>query len=161
MTEVLNSLLGGQFPQLPLADKRSLLRVDVGPSIDTALSSTSVAEVTLNVPPGKWKVAQSKIVCGTGGHTANDTNYHTITLAKRVAGAYGTPVTILTYNTKITGGIGNLTAFTPLDNTASIDTTKYTFDAGAGDLLTFKAVVAAAGALPAGTKWIVELERAE
>lgn len=47
-----------------------------------------------------------------GAVVASDTNYTTITVAKRTNG--GAPTTIATLVTKITGGSGNLTAFKPV-----------------------------------------------
>lgn len=87
--------------------------------------------------------------------TANDTNYATITVSKRTAG--GGATTMWAQNTKITGGLGNLTALTPVALSQSS-----TADGAAGDSLTLTIAKAASGiALTADTSHVgltIEIE---
>jgi hypothetical protein len=54
-------------------------------------------------------------IMADGGFTAHDTNYWTITVAKRTSAAPGTAVTVAEKTLKITGGTGNLTAYAYAD----------------------------------------------
>lgn len=73
--------------------------------------------------------------------TANDTNFATFTVARRTAGAAG--VTIATLSTAITGGTGNITAFSPVAITLSA--TASNLVCAAGDELTLAITKTAAG----------------
>lgn len=77
-------------------------------------ANTTRAEVALRrTVRAKGRVVKVRI-CAAGGFTAHDTNFWTITIAKRTATTPGTAVTLATQTLKTSGaqgGTGNLTAF--------------------------------------------------
>lgn len=81
---------------------------------NTTRAETSIPRETT----ARARVTQVRIMADAG-FTAHDTNYWTITVAKRTATTPGTAVTIATKTLKITGGTGNLTAWLPADLTLS------------------------------------------
>jgi hypothetical protein len=95
------------------------------------------AETAIFRIPNNATITSIKIV-PTGAVSANDTNYATITIARR-DGAGGSPATISAPTTKITGGTGNWVAFTTIDLTLA-----NTYCA-AGTVITYAIAKAAAG----------------
>ena len=99
-------------------------------------ANTTRAEATIpRASKINGKVVQVRIMAD-GGFTSHDTNYWTITVAKRTATTPGTAVTIATATLKTTsgGGIGTLTAFKYADLTLSA--TAANLDILADDVLT-------------------------
>jgi hypothetical protein len=85
-------------------------------------ANTTRAEATIARTHAAPGTATRVRIMADAGFTAHDTNYWTITVAKRTSAAPGTAVTIASKTLKITGGTGNLTAFayTDLDLTATV-----------------------------------------
>ena len=117
---------------------------------DAATAGTAVTE-TVMVPyvERRCKVLASRIAAPIAV-TAHDTNYATISVAGRTAGAAS--VAIASHTTKITAGLGNLTAFAPYTLTANA--TPANAILAAGDSITVAVAKAASGvALTAATSY--------
>jgi hypothetical protein len=115
---------------------------------DAATAGTAVTETVIATVPVASRVVAVKVATPIGV-TAHDTNYATFTVSKRTAG--GGATSIASQTTKITGGSGNLTAFSPL----SITPTASAVDLAANDSLTIAIPKAASGvALTAATSYV-------
>jgi hypothetical protein len=120
---------------------------------DAATAGTAVTEtvaVRLPTTGGTYRFIEA-YMCSPIAVTAHDTNYATISVAKRLStGASATALASQT--TKITGGSGNLTAFAPaaLTNTA----TTADLEIAAASVITVAIAKAASGvALTAATSY--------
>lgn len=85
------------------------------PTAVAALGATADAELPMGtVGPGPSGIAIGAVYInpGAGTLTASDSVFRTIVVQKRTAG--GSPVTLATATTKVTGGTGNWAAWTPV-----------------------------------------------
>ncbi len=103
--------LAGVVPQV--IAKSALLSNDITIAKDAFVLTANTTRAETSMPrlakvPGK--VVEVRI-SADAGFTAHDTNYWTITVAKRTNATPGTAVTVATKTLKITGGTGDLTAW--------------------------------------------------
>lgn len=118
---------------------------------DAATAGTAVTETAMKIPVQGKVIGVS--VTAPIAVTANDTNYATVTVAKRTAG--GSASTIAAKNTKTSGssGSGSLTAFAPYDFPAAAFTAA-NIQLAAGDALTLAIAKTGTGvALNAATSY--------
>lgn len=114
---------------------------------DAATAGTAVTETVIARVPVASRVV-SMYMSSPIAVTAHDTNYATVTVAKRTDGAAGTTVGSETTQTSGSGGTGNMTAFAPY----AIPLVAAAVDLAAGASLTVAVAKAAAGvALTAAT----------
>ena len=126
-------------------NRRVLLHLPSGAATATASVAEFPVYLDSRVPNGATVTAVKYVPAGT--LTAHDTNYITLTLKHRTA-AGASATTVATVNTKITGGTGNWSAFSPV--AVTVDTANATIPAN-GMLTATVAKVAAGVDLPAGT----------
>lgn len=99
-------------------------------------ANTTTAETVIGRAAGLMPAGHTFRITPQAGVTAHDTTYATITIKKRTAG--GSATTVAEITTKITGGTGDWTAFSPVD----VVTTEAI---AAGDALTITIAKASTG----------------
>lgn len=151
-TQVLKSVqgvLGGvSGTDIPGTVRHALCRrIVVWPKpADDGSASTATAEVLVFRAPVAGKIVSAHLTATSGGVTANDTDYATVTVSKR-DGAGGSATTIATYSSTVAGG--GMTQWVP----KALTVTEADATFAAGSIITVKitkpgsGVVVRAGAL--------------
>jgi hypothetical protein len=119
---------------------------------DAATAGTAVTETVMIPYVERLSRVKAVRIATPIAVTAHDTTYATFSVAGRVAGAASTA--IASHTTKITAGLGNLTAFAPYSLTLSATDANLTLAAGSS--VTVAIAKASTGvALTAATSYVV------
>lgn len=140
-------------PATTIAEANSYFLIIADKSADDAMASTATSETyTGVVVPYLSRIKNIWYVATTGGITADNTNYATVTISKRNSAAGG-QATVATLTTTITSS-GNITQGAPkalVRTVANVDVT-------ALSTFTFSIAKAGSGVVVRGGKFVVELE---
>jgi acyl-CoA synthetase (AMP-forming)/AMP-acid ligase II len=121
---------------------------------DDAMASTTTSETyTGKIIPHKARIRSIYYVATTGGITADNTNYATVTVSKRDSAA-ANQLTVATLTTTITSS-GNVTQGAP----KALVLTDANIIVDALSTLTFTIAKAASGVVVRAGEFVVELER--
>ena len=140
-------------PATTVAQAHSYFLVIADKSADDAMASTTTAEAyTGIVIPYASRIKNIWYVATTGGITANDTTYATITISKRDSTG-ANPLAVATLTTTTTSS-GNITQGAP----KALVRTVANVDCTALSTLTYTIAKASTGVVVRAGKFVVELE---
>lgn len=146
--------MGMSSPETAAQQDFSYFLVISDKSADDGMASTATSETyTGIVVPYASRVKNIWYVATTGGITADNANYATVTISKRDSAA-ANQLTVATLTTTITSS-GNVTQGAP----KALVTTKANIDVSALSTFTFSIAKSGSGVIVRGGKFVIELER--